>query len=60
MERLGLVVNGLLQHISPQMTGVERGGPETTAGLYWYCRKQFHFIGVDNRRPRIGDLAISR
>jgi hypothetical protein len=46
MERLGIVVYGLLQHISPQITGVERGGPEATAGLYWYCCKQFNFISL--------------
>jgi hypothetical protein len=48
MERLGLVVYGLLQHVSPQITGVERGAPETATGLYWYFYKQFqfHFISA--------------
>jgi hypothetical protein len=44
MEKLGLVIYGLLKHISPQITGVERGGPKIAAGLYRYCCKQFHFI----------------
>jgi hypothetical protein len=44
MERLGSVVYDLLRHISPQISGVERGRPKTATGLYWYCCKQFHFI----------------
>jgi hypothetical protein len=50
MERLGLVVYGLLQHISPQIIGVERGAQETATGLYWYCCKQFHFICIIRSR----------
>jgi hypothetical protein len=50
MERLGLVVHGLLR-IQVRL-GVERGGAETTAGLYMYCCKKFHFISF-HTTPRL-------
>jgi hypothetical protein len=37
------VIHGLLQLTSLKLIGVERRGPKTTTGLYWYCCKQFQF-----------------
>jgi hypothetical protein len=44
MERLGSVVYGLLQHMSPQITGVERGGGQRQHPVYTgIVVNNFHF-----------------
>jgi hypothetical protein len=54
MERLGLVVYGLLQHISPQTNGVERGGERQQpvySGIVVNNFNTLHYILLSGKVP---------